>query len=235
MKRTPATLKAFLASAPGWVEADCFVINLPNGQTILATNGQWDITFLGSTPGWTGGQTTFRSIGFGAWYRGSITSESGFDLSANTMDLTCEPGDVQYPGIAMSIPAAAHRHLFDAATVWVYTAYMPLTGYGDVSAGIETKFQGTITTAKPSRTSVQFEVADPLFLLNMKVPSRVLQSNCPWSFADSNCGLAAANFTQSFTAATGSTTLQLLATALTRPLDTSPRALLPAQPVLITD
>ena len=36
------------------------------------------------------------------------------------------------------------------------------------------------------------------------MPTRLFQSNCPWSFADSNCTLNAANYTQAFTATTGS-------------------------------
>jgi hypothetical protein len=110
-----------------------------------------------------------------------------------------------YPGLSIGILNAAFNHLFDGATVWVYAAYMPLGQYGGVQV-FETKFQGTITTRPVlDMNLLQFDCADPFFLLNLKVPSRLLQSNCPWSFADGNCGLSAANFTVDFTAATGST------------------------------
>lgn len=215
MKRLfPVSLKSFLATSTDWYEADCFIIQLPTGETIYATSGQWDITFRTDTPGWSGPQITFYSTQYGVWERGAITSEGDFSLSANTMTLTCTPQpDTTYPGLPLTLLAAAHQHLFDGATVWVYTAYMPIGGYGNVDAGIETKFQGTIINApKLSRPFVQFDVADPLYLLNMKVPSRVLQSNCPHSFADVNCGLDPANFTQALTAAAGSTPYQIVAT-----------------------
>lgn len=206
MKRLPASLKTFLANNPNCVKADCFAITLPTGQVLYATEGQWDITFLGNTPGWSGGQVTFLSSQYGLWSRGAITSEASTKVQSNTMSLTCKPQPTTtYPGLNIGILSAALNRLFDAATVWVYTAYMPSNQYGNVSAGIETKFQGTITKApKLRRNLVTFECADPLFMLNMKVPSRLFQSNCPWSFCDVNCTLNAANYTVNLTAAAGS-------------------------------
>lgn len=212
-RKIPASLKTWLANNNAWTEADCFLLTLPTGQTLAVTTGQWDITFRTDTPGWGGPQTTFSALAYGRWERGSITSEAAYSFAASTMELTCTPpAGVNYPGLPASLLAAAHFHLFDGATVWVYTAYMPLDTYGNVSQGIETKFQGTVIDApKLNRGRVQFEVADPLFLLNMKVPSRVLQSNCPHSFADTNCGLNPADYTQTFTAGPASTVMQLAA------------------------
>lgn len=212
MKRLiPSSLKTFLAANPNVLRADCFAITLPTGQVLYATDGQFDITFKTSTPGWSGAQTTFRASQYGLWKRGRITSEAGFKCASNSMDLTCVPQmGTNYPGLSIGILAAALNHLFDAATVWIYTAYMPFGSYGDVSNGIETKWQGTITKIPTlSRNLVQFECADPMYLLNMKVPSRLIDSNCGWAFADSNCGLDPANYTVDFTAGTVTqTTLQ---------------------------
>jgi Phage conserved hypothetical protein BR0599/Uncharacterized conserved protein (DUF2163) len=207
MKRLmPSTLITFLQNNPNCHKADCFVIQLPTGAVLCATEGQWDITFLTSTPGWTGAQTTFKAAQYGVWSRGKITSEASAKCGSNTMDLTCipKPG-TNYPGLGLGILNAALNHLFDGATVWVYTAYMPIGQYGNVSVGIETKFQGTISKAPVlSRSKVQFECADPMYLLNMKVPSRLMQSNCPWSFCDDNCTLSAADYTVPFAANSGS-------------------------------
>jgi uncharacterized phage protein (TIGR02218 family) len=214
MKRKfPSTLKAFLAGNTNWYEADCFLFQLPNGQTMNVTTGQWDITFRADTPGWGGPQTTFYSANFGQWSRGAITSEAGFSLAANTMDLTCMVDDsTLFPGLSINMLAAAHSHLFDGATVWVYTAYMPTDGYGNVSTGIETKFQGVIQRAtKLSRGLIEFEVADPLFLLNMKVPGRVIQTNCSNQFTDANCGLNPADYTVNVTATSGSNAFEIFA------------------------
>jgi uncharacterized phage protein (TIGR02218 family) len=203
----PETLITFLQTNPNVGKADCFVIQLPTGAVLCATEGQWDVTFLTTTPGWSGAQTTFKAAQYGVWSRGKITSEAGTKCGANTMDLTCIPkAGTTYPGLGLGILNAALNHLFDGATVWVYTAYMAIGGYGDVSAGVETKFQGTISKVPVlSRAKVQFECADPMYLLNMKVPSRLMQSNCPWSFCDANCTLSAPDYTVNFTVIGGGT------------------------------
>ena len=213
MKRLmPSSLITFLQNNRNCLKADCFAITLPTGVTFYVTEGQWDITFPSGTPGWSGAQTTFSAGQYGRWKRGAITSEASFKCAANTMSLTCVPQQgTAYPGLSIGMAGAAFNHLFDGATVWVYTAYMPLGQYGTVSAGIETKFQGTITrTPKVSRNLIEFECADPMYLLNMKVPSRLMQSNCPWSFCDANCTLTAADYTVNFTAKSGSTQATLI-------------------------
>jgi uncharacterized phage protein (TIGR02218 family) len=187
-------------------------LSVPSGATVLQL-GVNDIKFSDNSGAFTvtvfGGSAsqTFYASTWGNWSRGAITSEASTKLAANTMDLTCIPDPTtQYPGLGLGLLSAALNHLFDGATVWVFTAYMPLGGYGDVSAGIETKWQGTITsTPEIGRNRVRFQCADPLYLLNMKIPSRLFQANCPWGFTDSNCTLTAADYTVPFTAGGGST------------------------------
>src|SRR4051794_1505950 len=102
MKRLmPVSLVTFLQGNRNCLKADCFVINLPNGAVIYATEGQWDITFLASTPGWSGPQTTFKSLQYGSWTRGRITSEASFKCDAHTMSLTCVTNRdaTPYPGL----------------------------------------------------------------------------------------------------------------------------------------
>jgi uncharacterized phage protein (TIGR02218 family) len=201
----PSGLIDFIAANPNCVRADLITIVLPNGQTLCATSGQFDITVPTSLSPLT--MTTFYANQYGVWERGAITSEAGFDLSSNTMDLTCvvQP-DTQYPGMGIGLLSAALQSLFDAAEVTVQTVYMPLGAYGDVSAGVETKFVGQITTISDiNRNKVVFTCADYLYLLNLKVPTRLYQSTCPWSFADANCALNPATFTTDFTAKTGTT------------------------------
>jgi uncharacterized phage protein (TIGR02218 family) len=210
----PSTLIAFLQANPNCIRADLFTISLPNGQTLLATSGQFDITIPTATPGWTGTTTTFSAGVWGTWTRGAITSDASFDLHSNTMDLTCVPQQgTLFPGTAAGILSAALAGLFDACEVVVQTVYFPLGRYGNVSAGVETKFVGQITTIQDiGRTIVKFQAADYCYLLNMKVPSRIIQSNCPWGFADANCSLAASTYTTNFTAATGSNGFSLTPT-----------------------
>ncbi len=212
MKRLmPASLISFLANNRNCQKADLFLIVLPTGQTLAATTGQWDITVPSGTGGWSGITRTFSAVGNGVWSRGAITTEATFGLSANTMGLTCVPkAAIAYPGTSIGILNAALNGLFDAALVSVYTAYMPHDGYGNVSNGIETKFSGMITKiTKISRLSVEFDCADALMLLNLKVPTRLLQANCMWGFCDSNCSLDINTYTQAFTAQAGSSQVAL--------------------------
>lgn len=208
----PTSLITFLQSNTNVMRADLFAVTLPTGAVITTTDGQFDVTVPSGTAGWSGATTTFSASTYGRWNRGSITSEASFDCKANTMALTCVPQpSTTYPNTTIGVLSAALQGLFDAATVTVYTAYMPLGQYGNVSAGIEIKFVGTITKiADVNRVKVDFECADPLYLLNMKVPTRLFQADCPWSFCDSNCTLSAANYTVAFTARTGSTNWTLM-------------------------
>lgn len=216
----PASLITYLQSNPNCTRADLFTITLPNGEYLLATDGQFDITIPSGTPGWNGATTTYSAGLWGNWSRGSITSEASFGLGSNTMDLTCVPQQgTLYPGLPTGLLHAALNGLFDACAITVNTVYMPTGEYGNVSYGVETKFAGQITSIGDiSRTSVKFTCADYLYLLNIKVPSRIIQSNCPWGFADVNCSLAAASYTVTVTAA-GTTTGWTLVpeTALSEP------------------
>ena len=215
MKRLmPMSLITFLQNNPNCIRADLITVALPNNQSINATSGQFDITVSSGTAGWTGATTTFSANLYGVWSRGPITSEASFDLNSNTMELTCVPQQsTPYPGLGIGLLSGALNSLFDAAQVTVRTCYMPFGQYGNVSAGIETKFQGQITTINDiSRTKVVFECADYLYILNTKVPARIIQSNCPWSFADANCSLSASTYTTNFTAASGTTQWSMVPT-----------------------
>ena len=213
----PPGLIEFLQANPNCQRADLFTIGpLPNGQFIYATDGGWDITVPLNTDGWDGGGTyTFSASAYGRWSRGTITSEANFNLQSNTMTLTCkpQPGD-QYPGMTgVGILQAAMNGLFDAVSVAVYTCYMPAgsANYGNVAAGIEMKLANTtiMKINKINRTMVEFDVADPLYLCNLKVPTRVIETNCPWSYGDSNCNPRGGVKTQNITV-TGASTIYAL-------------------------
>lgn len=212
MKRVPTSLTTFWQQNPNCTRADLFAITLPTGTTIYVTDGELDITVPSGTGGWSGGTTTFFAVKYGVWTRGTITSEAGFSLASNTMTLKCVAQQgTSYPGINVGILNAAMNNLFDAATVTVYTAYMPLTGYGNVSAGLEKKFYGTFQKITDiNRETATFEIADPLYALNLKVPMRVFQTDCPWSYGDSNCNPVGGIVTETFTAGAGSTTWTLV-------------------------
>ncbi len=211
----PSSLTTWLLTNPPIVRADLFSIALPTGATLNVCDAQFDITVPSGTPGWSGATTDFYASQYGKWSRGPITSEAGFSLSANGMSLTCvaQQGTL-YPGLDAGILGAAWQGLFDACTVNVWTCYMPLGNWGFVGNGIETKFLGFIDGIEHiDRVHVKFHVLDPFFLLNEKIPRRLIQAACPWNFCDSNCTLAAANFTVAFTAGAASTQQTLVPSA----------------------
>lgn len=89
-----------------------------------------------------------------------------------------------------TLMTAAQLGLFDAAKVQVWTAYWPIGQLPNsyVAAwGVETKYAGFI---KPSgsigRSKLEFEVADPLYLLNQKLPRNVIQASCRHTLFDTN-------------------------------------------------
>ncbi len=138
MKRlTPAGLISFLQNNRNMMEADLFVITLPNGEVINATSGQWDITVPEGAGGWSGPTTTFYATQYGRWSRGTITSEATFNMSANTMALTCAPQPATaFPGNPVGILNASLNGLFDASQVAVYTAYFAMGQYGKLAGGV---------------------------------------------------------------------------------------------------
>ncbi|MHB8499697.1 MAG: DUF2163 domain-containing protein [Candidatus Acidiferrales bacterium] len=212
MKNFSAGLLAFLKGSAPYTRADLFQITLGNGQIIRAASGQFDITYSGNI---------YYSTLNGAWQRGAITSEAAFDLRANDMSLTVlAPAKVVFPGTTVSYMAAAQLGLFDAAKVQVWTAYWPLNQTPNAyvaSWGVETKYVGYIKpNGEISRSKIEFEVADPLYLLNLPVPKHVIQASCRHTLYDleefavygtrSNCTLNPASFSMNNTVGASSTT-----------------------------
>ena len=200
-----------LDANPNVIVADCFTFTLPNGATMNATSGQFDFVIPEGTLGWSGNTTTFSSSLFGVWSRGAITSEADFALSSNTVDLTgIMQQSTPFPGqLGIGMLQAALKGLFDATKVQIVTAYFPIGSYGTLLANsVEVKFVGQVNNPKSIiRNKLVLECADFNYLLNVQIPQRLLQSNCPWSFADQNCAIAggAGAFTVQFAAAAGTT------------------------------
>ena len=199
MKNLPAALLSFLQTNNSYGRADLFSITLGNGQVIRATNCQTDISY--------GGNFYYSSL-YGSWERGSITTEVSFDLKAGDMDLDVfAPSSVLFPGTSISLMQCVTAGLFDGAAVRVYTAYWAAGAIPNTLLGVETKFVGQIMNFKPTgRSKAKFSVADMLYLLNIKMPSRLIQSGCRHTLYDDNCTMNRASFSAARTVAAGSTT-----------------------------
>jgi hypothetical protein len=233
VKNNPQLLD-FLLTHVEYQRAHLFLILLANGQFIAATDYQLDILNVGAPP------TNYFNKKFGEWSRGPITSEAGFDLNSNTMDLTVtipndpvtdQPAAVFFPGTNAPLYQTVRSGLFDAATVWVFAAYAPLepevtnphVNGMDTSLGLETKFMGEITSIKElTRSKCTFDVADLLYRLNLNSPPNLIQSSCKWILFDQHCTLSAATFTVADQVAAGSTQTVLNLTAALGSIGTDP-------------
>jgi uncharacterized protein len=165
----------------------------PRRPQIFATSWGADLAYAGNT---------YYSSQNGAWQRGKVTSEASFDLRANEMALTVlSPYNVLFPTAGVTLMAAALIGLFDAALVKAFTAYFPLNlspaaiSAFIASVGVENKYAGYIKpNGQISRSKIEFEVADPLYLLNLKMPRNLIQAGCRHTLFDVNCAIAAAPF-----------------------------------------
>ena len=171
-------------TSPGSIaRADLFKIQLLNGSTIYANSSQFDITYGGNV---------YYSTKNGAWERGAITSEASFDLRTETMSLkVIAPSTLSYPNApGTTYNAAALLGLFDAAPVTVLTLYWNAGAIPPVNATnyIETKFYGFILpNGEITRSHIEFEVSDALYILNMKMPRNLIQASCWHTLGDVNC------------------------------------------------
>ena len=164
----------------------------------------------------------YYSTLYGAWERGSVTSEAAYTPKSNTMTLTVlAPSSVLYPGANIPLSATVVAGLWDAAQVSVYTVYWALdeTPAQGIARGFITTFVGQITRVPDTvRSKIIFEVADILYRLNIEVPRPMIQSSCRHTLFDANCRLNRANFAFSTSLAVGSTPLVL---NLANPLNTA--------------
>lgn len=204
MKQTVSTaLLDFFDDNNAFNWCDLITITLANGQTICAASGNQDIRTAGSPP------TIYYSTLYGKWQRGAITSEANHDMRSNSMDLTFSAvPSMLFPNGSTSMMALVSAGLMDAAQVLVQTLYWGIgqSYSAGFSLGLETKYQGTITSFKESgRSKYTFSVADPFYNLNMSFPRNVYQSGCRHTVYDPVCGLIKANFAFSTTVASGST------------------------------
>ncbi len=198
MKKISAQLLAYLQASTGIVSRfDLFQIILPNGQQILSTNAQQDITY---------GGYTYRAAQYGAWERGNVISVADFSLESHAMELSVVAGSsVLYPGSSEPLMSVIWAGLFDGATVNVNTVYMQPGTWGDV-IGALSLFAGSIVNVQElGRSKAQFEVRDWMYLLNLKIPQRIIQPSCPHTLFDPSCTLSQTAFGLANTVGAGST------------------------------
>jgi hypothetical protein len=205
-----------LANPPMFI-ADLFLIGpTQNGQYIYATNATGDIVLPGGLLGFPAPIAgTYHALQFGQWSRGSIKVKVG--LESNGTQLTVITGQnvpANFPGTSALMNDGIKYGLLGNAPVTIMTAYcvkpfvpnsniltMPFTP--TATAGVLTQFQGMVTDIEQlGLTKAVITVQDMLYLLNMKIPNRILQASCSWVLYSPGCTLNAASYTVSGTVGT---------------------------------
>lgn len=187
MKTISSTLLAYLQTVTETYRADLLTLVLPNQQTIYAAMGvSDDVT-------WNG--VTYAASASGVWTRSTQTSKADFSLGSNGLSLTVVALDsVLVPGTATAMMAVAQAGFFDNAQVTIDTVYMPI-GQWNTIVGWMRLHAGTIVSAtKLGRSKASFDVRDWLYLLNLKVPTKVIQPSCPHTLFDHGCTLIQSNY-----------------------------------------
>lgn len=189
---------------------DLFIIGpMANGQFIYACNGTGDITLSANTIPGQLSPVTFHSQKYGQWSRGSIKVKIG--LESNGTQITVITGQnlpVIFPGTSATLLNDGIKFgLMGDAPVTIATAYM--VKYGVVpnppsnTGGVIVQFQGMVTDIDPiGFTKAVINVQDMLYLLNMKIPNRIVQASCSWVLYSAGCTLASTSFTRTATVGT---------------------------------
>lgn len=170
---------------------------------------------------------------FGYWEHGPVASQANFTLEANDMGLTVAAGPtVFYPGTNVSMAEGARLGLFDGVFVQVFRCYWPSAQLlpptftlGAINGSlVEALYQGYIKpNGKIRSTGVEFEVADAMYIMNLKLPRNLIQAGCLHTFCDlgefakygtrTGCTLNPATFTTGgFVVAAGSRNAWIIST-----------------------
>ena len=195
-------MKTFLVGNQATIEAlgtayraDLIKIDLTNfytgysanrGAILYVTNGQQDVKY---------GTDTYHSSLYGSWERGTVSSVADFTLESKAMALTLIADQTVMaptPNTTTPIMQIIQAGLFDGAPVDVITVWMSPGWAGPFTTGqivVALKlFSGVIASAQQvGRSKAEFEVRDWNYLLNLKIPQRVIQPGCYHTFADTGC------------------------------------------------
>jgi hypothetical protein len=164
-----------------------------NGSYIYATNAQLPASYGGNV---------YDPRAYGSWIRDDITVKIGLDSNSCKMTLYADNLNPPYfPGTssqALMLDGVKYGLLANAP-VTIQTLYNSdyLTGYefpntaGPTGGSlVETKFVGLVTTIEDlGLTSCTVNLQDELYLLNRKVPHRLIQATCSHTLYDVGCGL----------------------------------------------
>lgn len=182
MKTITSALASYLASVTSTYRADLLTLTLPNQQTITAAMGvSDDVT-------WNG--TVYPASALGVWTRGPQTAVADVSLESQNLSLSLVALDsVLVPGTTTPIMSVISLGFFDGCPLTIDTVYMALGAFPTILGSLRL-FAGSIVAAnRVGRSKAEFECQDWCYLLNLKVPIKVIQPSCPHSLFDHGCAL----------------------------------------------
>ena len=175
-------LLAFLNTNTELMMVELYSISTSSGTTGYMTSGELAVTCNGIT----------YQIG-ARIDRSKVTSTVGIELSTLNVDFY---GDSSVMVAGVNFLSALATGYFDNGRLRVERLFMNSAG---VQQGTILIFEGSIGQVITNRGHAQVEVLSDTQLLDVMIPSAVYQPSCRNTFCDQNCGLQAANFTQSGT------------------------------------
>lgn len=189
----PAAMNALLNSRQ-FLMADLYTITLADGTVLRYTAAARDLTVLANV---------FSSVG-PLLTRGPTRIVIGLEVDTLEVNFLVNSG-VLINGMPVAQFAAFGG--FDGARLALWRTFMPVSSWGDVSAGYLIQFSGRTAELEPDRSKVKMNVHSDIELLNVMLPRNVYQAGCRHKLYSAGCTLSKAALTVSSAAASGSTQL----------------------------
>jgi uncharacterized phage protein (TIGR02218 family) len=185
VKTAPGGLTAELYAQTAHRPADLVQIELAAG-TLRLTSADMAITYAGVT--WTPGPIVDE-----------IPTRSTLSLESDSTTVRIVPGDLQVAGVGLL--ARAIRGDFRGVRLLVQRAFVAANG---TVAGLDTVFDGEVEDIEPTSVDLRLHAKSAVARLATGVmPSRTIQSGCPYQVYSPQCGAAVISTTT--TVATGTT------------------------------
>lgn len=197
MRTASAALAAFLDSTTAGTFWHLYTIT-DRGGTVRArwTDYASDVVLDGQTFSAGGGATGLVPL----IEQGDTEEIVGLDVGQSKLRLLCG-STAQYNGVRL--PLAATRKDFDGA--WMKIQRVFGTGSVDTALGAVHLFEGPITYARATSTTVELTVSSVSFLLSRPLPRVAISAGCTNALYDVRCSLVRAEFTNPGVVAAGET------------------------------
>lgn len=201
MKSASPALIALLNAGGPYIMADLFTFTLIDGTVLRYTSWDMDVSYGGNVFSSTGPQ----------FERSKVRTVIGIEVDTLDMTVHASPAH-QINGVAWL--QAAARGVLDGATVKLERAFFSAA---PAVVGAYVNFMGRVADMTVTRTEARLVVKSDLELLNVQMPRNLYQPGCKHTLYESDCGINRAAYAMAGSVAGGSTTLALVASAMSAP------------------